>query len=123
MSRRGLWWLAGGCGVVLVAAMAAAVALNRREAHGFDEHGVHTAARVTDKHTWTERRGKTDDTHYCMNFAFTTTAGSAATSSACDHGIDQIYDHTKIGDTVRIVYLPDLEVMLEDWATGKLGSF
>lgn len=122
MSRKALWWIAGGCGLVIVGVCVLAVVLNQREARKFDQRGVHTTAQVTDKHTWKERRGKTDEIHYCMTFSYTTTSGSADSGSSCDQGVDQIFDRTNVGDQARIVYL-DHEVMLEDWATGKLTSF
>ncbi|HWU89653.1 MAG TPA: hypothetical protein VN253_20465 [Kofleriaceae bacterium] len=122
MSKRLAAYVLVGCIAVLAGAMVLAVVLNRREAREFDENGLHVTGRVTAKRTWSERVARIDRTHYCLSVAFEV-SGTATTGSACDAGIDQIWDKIVVGDPIRIVYLPGRGVMLEDWATGKLTSF
>ena len=122
MSKRTAWWVLAVCLVVLVGGMAFAVVMNQREARDMAAHGTRADAVITRKYTYKERVRKTDQTHYCLELEYRADGRSAA-ASACDKGVDQIFERVKEGDSIRIMYRLNGDVMLEDWATGKLTSF
>ncbi len=115
--------------------MVLAVVLNQHEASEMARSGVRVTAIVKDKYTRKEQiKRRQEQIHSCFIVEFQTEDGKTGDAVSCDRGIDQIFDRTKTGDQIRIVYKTEdltpegnrvklADFMLEDWADEKLTSF
>ena len=116
--------------------MVFAVVMNKKEAAEFADTGVRTTARVTEKYQRTEKTTRsTESVHSCLRLDVVLPEVGVATASTCNRGVGTIYDTVKIGDELRVVYLPRhildepaggkslSDVMLEDWADQKITQF
>ena len=125
-----------GCVLLIGGIMAFAVVMNKKEAAEFADKGIRTTATVTEKYQRTEKTTRsTESVHSCLHLDVVLPEVGVATGSTCNRGVDQIYDTTKVGDEIRVVYLakdvmdnPDggkslSDVMLEAWADQNLTQF
>ncbi len=125
-----------GCLLLIVGIMVFAVVMNKKEAAEFADKGIRTTAKVTKKFQRAEKTTRrTESVHSCLNLDVVLPEVGVAIASTCNRGISQIYDTIKIGDEIRVVYMPKdvldnpaggkllSDVMLEAWADQNLSQF